>query len=323
MSRILVTARAFMRGGVELAEDMRKQGHEVVFAEIEAALAGAELVQALEGFEAIIAGNDKLTAEVLEQCPRLKVISRWGVGYDAVDVEAATRRGIVVTNTPGLLGDAVADLVFAFMLALARKILPADRTVRSGGWAEIQGVSVNHKTLGIIGLGSIGKCVARRAKGFEMTVLASDPLADKASAEGFGVELVSLSELLQRSDFVSLNASLSASGPPLLGEAELRQMKPSALLINTARGALVDEDALVRALNEGWIAGAALDVYAHEPPRSDHPLFELDNCLFTPHIGFNDAETVRTVSAVAAENAMKALAGERPKFVVNPAVYRE
>jgi len=323
MYRVLVTARAFRRESEGARQRLREFGAQVDLQALGRTRTAAEMAELVPGYDAIIASSDQYTEEVFAAADRLKVIARWGVGVDTIDLAAATRHGVVVTNTPGMLADAVADLVFAFLLGLARKLLLADRMVRDGRWEEVGGVGVWGKTLGIVGLGSIGKAVARRAQGFDLTVLATDIAPDYEFAARYGVTFVPLEELLAQSDFVTLHVPLTPATQGLIGEAELRQMRPTAYLINCGRGALVDEPALVRALQEGWIAGAGLDVFAQEPPPPDHPLLTLDNCLFTPHSGFNAAETVRAVNEAVVDSVIQVLTGQRPLHVVNPEVYRQ
>ena len=282
----------------------------------------AEILACLEGIDAVYASVDRYTAAVLQspQAARLKVISRWGVGYDSIDIAAATEAGIVVAYTPGLLNEAVADYAMALLLGVARRIHEGHASMRAGRWEPAWGHDIAGQTLGLVGCGRIGQAVARRAAGFGMTILAHDPVP-QPEAEAAGVRFVSLGELLERSDFVSLHAALTPATRGLIGEAELRRMKPSAYLVNTARGAVIDESALVRALQERWIAGAAIDAFVTEPLPSGHPLATAPNLLLTPHQASFGAETGRRVSEAAARALVDARAGRRPKWVVNPAVF--
>jgi phosphoglycerate dehydrogenase-like enzyme len=285
------------------------------------ALEAAELAPLLAGVDGCIAGNDRFTREVLAQADRLKVISRWGIGVDAIDLAAATAHGVVVTNTPGLTADAVADFTFMLLLSLARNLAQCREVVESGGWDEVGGVNVCRKTLGIVGLGAIGRAVARRAQGFGMRVLACDPYPNEEAARELGVCLVDLPRLLRESDFVTLHASAGDENEGLIGAAELALMKPAAYLVNTARGRLVDEQALADALRAGALAGAAMDAHRVEPPEPGYCLRGAPNCLLTPHSAFNSAETVEAVNRATAENLLAVLRGDRPAHVVNPAVY--
>ena len=281
-----------------------------------------ELLAVLPGVDATVAGVDKYTRAVLTspEAASLKIISRWGVGFDSIDIPAATERGIVVANTPGLLDEAVADYAFALLCALARRLADGMDLLRRGEWGMVWGTDIAGKTLGIIGCGRIGQAVARRAAGFNVRLLGCD-LAPNPAAERLGVRFVPLEELLAQSDFVSLHAALTPQNQGLLGEAHLRRMKPTALLINTARGALVDEAALVRALNEGWIGGAALDAYAVEPLPREHPLRTARNVLLTPHLASYGRDTGARVSLAAAQAVLDLLNGRKPTFVVNPPVF--
>jgi D-3-phosphoglycerate dehydrogenase len=320
MPRVLVTAWTF-QGEHEGKRRLAEAGFDVVDSPKPAPLTEEELLAGLRDFDAIVAGNDPLTARVLEGLPRLRAIARWGVGVDAVDLDAATRLGIIVTNTPGLIVDTVADLAFALMLAVARRIVEADRWVRTGQWREFQTTLVWGKTLGLVGVGAIGTAVARRARGFSMTVLGYDPVP-RPEAEEVGVRYVPLDELLQTADFVSLHAPLTPQTRGLINARALALMKPTAILINTSRGGLVDQAALYEALRDGRIAGAGLDVFAKEPPDPDDPLLRLNNCVFTPHCGNNARETIEQVNLRVAENLIESFSGACPTFCVNPEVFQ-
>jgi phosphoglycerate dehydrogenase-like enzyme len=283
---------------------------------------GKELAELLAGVDAVLATVDRFDADVFgdSAARALKIISRWGVGFDSVDIPAATAAGVIVAYTPSLLSETVADFGFAMILALARRVHEAHRDIHQGYWQQCWGSNVHGKVLGLVGCGRIGQMMARRALGFNMTLLAYDP-RPQPEAEGLGVSFVSLDELLARSDFVSLHAALTPTSRGLIGEAQLRRMKSTAYLINSARGALVDEPALVRALQEGWIAGAALDTFAAEPLATDHPLRRVANVLLTPHQASFTRETGENVSLTAAQAIVEAMNGRRPKFVVNPEVF--
>ncbi|MBI4467206.1 MAG: phosphoglycerate dehydrogenase [Acidobacteria bacterium] len=244
----------------------------------------------------ILRSGTQVTAELLEAAPRLKVIGRAGVGVDNIDLEAATRRGILVMNTPGGNAVSVAEHTFALLLALARRVPEADRSTRSGEWrkSEFAGFELKGKTLGLVGLGRIGQEVGRRAQAFEMTVLAHDPFVAAALARDLGVELVSLDELLARADFLSLHVTLTPETERLLNRERLARCKRGMRILNTARGELVDDAALAEALASGQVAGAALDVFSSEPPK-DSPLLKLPNVIATPHIGGSTAEAQEEV----------------------------
>lgn len=320
--KVLITARASSDAGRPALDHLRGSGCQVVIAEKFGPLSAGDLKKMLPGFDAVLASSDKYTAEFLASpaAAKLKIISRWGVGYDSVDLAAATRLGIVVAYTPGLLNECVADYAWALLFAVARRVHEGHASMCAGGWTVTWGNEIYGKTLGLIGCGRIGQAMAKRASGFGMRLLGHD-IAPNAEAEKLGVKFVPLDELLAQSDFVSLHAALTPQNRGMIAEAQLRLMKPTAYLINTARGALVDEAALIRALEEKRIAGAALDAFSTEPLPADHPLRRAPNVLLTPHQAFNAVETGERVSLTAAEAIVDLMNGQRPKFVVNPAVF--
>jgi phosphoglycerate dehydrogenase-like enzyme len=307
--------------GKEALESLARAGCECRWPDRQGPLTEADLFRLLPGCDAVLASVEPYPAALLTApiLTRLKLISRWGVGFDAVNLAAATEAGVLVTNTPGLLDEAVADYTFALLLALARRIPDGQTLLRTGEWKPGWGWDIAGKTLGLVGCGRIARAVARRAKGFNMRLLASDPTPDEAG-RALGVEFVSLPTLLAESDFVSLHAALTPGSRGLIGETELRAMKPTALLINAGRGALLDETALVRALKENWIAGAALDVFCEEPLPANHPFRATPNLLLTPHQASYAADTGRRVSQTATQAIIDALQGRRPRFVVNATV---
>lgn len=288
-------------------------------------LSEAEVLPLLDGVDAIFASVDKYSAAVLESphAARLKVLSRWGVGCDAIDREVATRLGIVIAYTPGLLNEAVAEYALVLLFAIARRVHEGYVSLRAGTWEPKWGTEVAGKTLGLVGCGRIGQAVAKRAAAFGMRVIAFDPAppASLAEAEKLGVHFTTLDQLLAESDFVSLHAALTPETRGLIGEAQLRRMKKSAHLINTSRGAIVDEAALVRALHEGWIAGAALDAFVTEPLPPEHPLVSAPNVLITPHQASFGTDTGARVSEAAARAIFECHAGRRPQWVLNPEVF--
>jgi glyoxylate reductase len=260
--------------------------------------------------------TERVDAALLDACPDLVAISNYAVGVDNVDLAAATERGVPVGHTPDVLTEATADLAFALLLAAARRLNEAEQAVRRGDWrwepGFLLGRDVHGRTLGIVGMGRIGRAVARRAEGFGMEVI--------HSSRGEGG--LPLDELLERSDFVSIHAPLGPETRGLIGEDALRRMKPTAILVNTARGPIVDTDALVRALEEGWIAGAALDVTDPEPIPTDHPLLAAPNLTIAPHIGSATHDTREAMADMAVDNLLAALAGERMPHCANPEVYQ-
>jgi len=280
------------------------------------------MVAGVDGIVCLL--SDPMGAEVIAAAGnRLKVIATMAVGYDNIDLAEASRRGIVVGNTPGVLTEATADLTLALILSLGRRIVEGDHLVRSGawtGWAPTQlvGADFQGKTIGIVGLGRIGQAVARRAIGFGLKVIYHNrkrrPPAEEAAIPA---RFVSLEELLRESDFISLHCPLNKESYHLIGQAQIERMKPSAYLINVARGPVVDEPALVEALRANKIAGAALDVYEHEP-RLSPGLAELPNVVLAPHLGSASMETRNKMAEMTAQNLLAGLRGELPPWCVNP-----
>jgi glyoxylate reductase len=269
--------------------------------------------------------TDRVDDALLEAAPQLRIVSQMAVGYDNIDVAACTRRGVVVTNTPGVLTETTADLAFALILGWSRRLIEGERIVREGRWGQwhptsFLGRDVNGATLGIVGLGAIGQAVARRARGFGMRVLYSSRSPKPEVEHELGVEWRALSELLTESDFVSLHVALTPETRGLIGARELALMKPGAALVNTARGAVVDQAALVRALSDGRLGGAALDVFEREPLSPDDPLLRLPNVLVAPHVGSATVETRTRMADLAFENLRAFFAGERPPCLVNAEV---
>lgn len=297
-----------------------------VIGEAEAPPARDTLLRHARDADAILALlTERIDADLLAAAPRLKVVSNMAVGVDNIDVAAATARGIPVGNTPDVLTDATADLAWALLLAAARRLPEGERHVRDGLWGPWQpdlllGAMVSGATLGVVGLGRIGAAVARRAHGFRMKVLYHR--GDAAEADALGAEPVSLAALLARSDFVSINVPLTPQTHHLIDAAALAQMKPTAVLVNTARGPVVDPAALFDALASGTIRAAALDVTEPEPLPPDHPLLSLPNCLVVPHLGSSTEQTREQMAALAVENVLAGLRGERLPHVVNPDVYQ-
>ena len=287
------------------------------------------LLDAIEGCDGVLTLlTDKVDDEFLDRAgPGLKVVSNFAVGFDNIDVAACTARGIPVGNTPGVLTETTADLAWALLMASARRVAEGDRYVRDGHWKTwgpmlLMGPDVHGATLGVVGFGRIGQAVARRAQGFGMRILYHDlaPASPAVEAE-LGATFMPLEELLPKADFVSLHVNLSPQTQGLLNAERLRWMKPSAILVNTSRGPVVDSMALVAALRDGVIAGAALDVTDPEPLPADHPLLSLDSCLVVPHIASASRATRGKMASMAAANLLAGVAGERLPTPVNPEVY--
>jgi glyoxylate reductase len=267
--------------------------------------------------------TDRVDATLLDACPHLRVVANLAVGYDNIDVPAATARGILVGNTPDILTETTADAAFALLVAAARRLPEAIAYVREDRWQTwgpllLLGQDVHHATLGIVGLGRIGQAMARRAHGFSMRIIYSGENRQPEAEAQLGAEYVPFADLLAQSDFISLHAPLTSATRGLFGAEAFAQMRPHAILINTARGALVQTDALVAALQTGTIGGAALDVTDPEPLRADHPLVHLPNCIVVPHIASASAQTRGQMSAIATSNILAALRGDPMPAPVNP-----
>ncbi len=319
---ILVTKRVYP----EAIELLRQHG-DVEYVNSDDGVPAAELAQRIQGKHAVVSQlTDKFDSAFIETLSGLRVIANVAVGYDNIDVGAATRKGILVTNTPDVLTDTTADLAFALLLAVARRIVEGHRFVHSGEWRKwridlLVGRDVHHATLGILGMGRIGQAMARRAAGFSMRILYYDMRRAPAELEhSLGLSYVGFDELLKESDFVTLHVPLVPESYHLIGAAQLRLMKSTAILVNTSRGPVVDEAALAEALEAGVIAGAGLDVFEREPvvePR----LLRLENAVLAPHIGSASIDTRRNMCLLAARNAVEALAGRRPPNLLNPELW--
>ncbi|MCK4633350.1 D-glycerate dehydrogenase [Candidatus Bathyarchaeota archaeon] len=267
--------------------------------------------------------SDKIDAEVFDAAPNLKIVSQFAVGFDNIDVKEATKRGIYVTNTPGILTDTTADYAWALLMATARRVAEADKYVRDKKWkvgwhpAMLQGRDIFGATLGIIGLGRIGAAIAKRAKGFNMKILYYDVVRRPEVEEELGIMFRELMTILKESDFITVNVPLLKSTHHLINEERLKQMKKTAILINNARGPVIDEKALYKALKEGWIAGAGLDVFEQEPTPATNPLLTLDNIVVAPHISSSSFETRSKMAEMVAENLVSFLEGKTPPNLVN------
>lgn len=282
--RILITAPYFLPVVEQYRSQLEAEGLELVIADVRERLSEAELLPLVSTITGVICGDDQFTERVLRAAPHLKVISKWGTGIDSIDTNAAARLGIRVCNTPNAFTDCVADTTLGYILNFARQLYRMDLEVRSGEWTKPDAVTLRECTLGVIGVGNIGKAVVRRAIAFGMTVLGSDPVA---VAESFraetGLKLVPLEELLNTSDFVTLHCDLNPTSYHLIDRPQLDSIRPAAYLINTSRGPVVNEQALIEALQRGRIAGAALDVFETEPLPCDSPLRKMNNCVLAPH----------------------------------------
>ncbi|GAB2832003.1 hypothetical protein GCM10027024_02580 [Microbacterium insulae] len=315
--RVLITS-AFLRPDDEADRALRAHGFTTIHAPLRAPRGDGELRSLLDGVVAVIAGSDRFDAKTLDEASDLRVIARTGVGYDSIDTAAATRRGIAVCNAPGVNRDAVAELALTFILMLARRVPEAMRSVRNGGWVRPTGTQLAGSVLGIIGLGAIGRRLAEHASALGMRIIAHDPFADEQYAAANDVRLLAMESVLAEADFVSLHIALTPETRHLIGKEALGLMKPTSYLINTARGAVVDEAALLEALREGSIAGAALDVVEEEPLSLSSALREHPKAFVTAHIGGSTSQAREESARVAVESVAEVLNGGTPHNVVNP-----
>jgi D-3-phosphoglycerate dehydrogenase / 2-oxoglutarate reductase len=282
-----------------------------------------EIIALARDAEAVLNCYAKMTARVIEKLKRCKIIARYGIGVDNVDLAAATKAKILVTNVPDYCIDEVSDHALALLLALARRLTAADGAVKAGGWDVVAHAGIRRlrgQTLGLLGFGKIAKALASKVEPLGMKVLVYDPYLDPALIAQHGVEAVSLDRLLAEADTVSIHVPLSPETRNIVGKRELARMKPTAFLINTSRGGIVDEQVIAVALKEGRLGGAALDVLSVEPPPADHPLRQAPNVILTPHLAFYSRESVIELQTKAAEEVARALKGEPPRCPVNPEV---
>lgn len=307
--RALVTCQLVWEDEDRVRHRLAEEGIEVDVPRYQGQQMGeAELLQFLGGYDGILAGDDHLTRRVLESAsPRLRVISKWGIGVDAIDLEAAEELGVSVFNTPGVFGDELADYAMGFIHMLARRQHEVNARVREGDWQKVRGVSLAGKTVGIVGLGSSGRALARRAVAAKMHVVGHD-IEDFDGIRD--VEAVALDELLSRADIVSLHLPATLETRQFIDSDTLAKMKRGTWLVNTSRGSLVDEEALVEALESGRVGGAALDVFESEPVSADNPLLEFDNVVVGSHNGSNTAEAVERTTWLAVDNLIAGLSAE-------------
>jgi D-3-phosphoglycerate dehydrogenase / 2-oxoglutarate reductase len=309
---ILVTARSFGKGRPELREELEGAVREVRWNELGRPLASAELRTAMADVDGVIAGVDRFDAAAIDAAPRLRVIARHGTGTDTVDLDAARRHGVVVTNTPGANAVAVAELAIGLMLALARGIVEGDRRVRDGDYRARSGIQLGGRTVGLIGLGRVGGQVARRAAALGCSVLTYDPAVSAGDAESVGATLVSEDRVVAEADFLSLHAPVTDATRDLVDAGFIERMKPGAFLVNTARGELVVEEDLARALEAGRLAGAGLDATRDEPPRPGNPLLGRADVILTPHCGASTDEARAAMGRAALDDLLAVLDGRAP-----------
>jgi D-3-phosphoglycerate dehydrogenase len=319
---VLIEARPFCAFDNSPMEQLEKSGMDLIDMR-GSGVEAPEFVNALKKVDAVLCGNDLVVNDdVLDMAPRVKAIAKIGAGLDTVDIQAATRHRAVVFHTPGANNQAVADHTFALILNVARKIIYCDRSLRENRWehTNVMGLEIWQKTLGLIGLGAIGRCVALRAKGFQMKVVAHDPFWPTEFAEEQGIEKVEIEELLKISDIISIHVPLIPETQSMINERTLSIMKPSAILINAARGGIVNETDLYHALKKKVITGAGIDVFENEPP-SGSPLLELDNVVLTPHTAAFTFEGMNNMSVGVVEQLIEYYQGNQPIYTVNPEVW--
>jgi len=306
--RVLITCRQMQNCIDEFRPRLEERQLELVLPEIVQQPSEEDLIEIIGGFDGMIAGDDPLSARVLEHAKRMRIISKWGVGIDGIDLDAARALRIPVVNTPGVFGGEVADIALGYVIMLARQLHRIDASVRAGGWFKHEGRSLTDKVLGIAGFGSIGQAVGTRGKGFGMRVVAHDVSdAASATADKMGVEMLGRDELFGQSDFLVLCSPLTPETRHMVGERTLALMQPGSYLVNVGRGPLVDEIALVQALDSGHVAAAALDVFEEEPLPASSGLRRFDQCVFGSHNASNTREGVLRTSAKAVENLLQGL----------------
>ena len=314
--RVLVTPTSYSRDDPRLRSELEKEVGDVVYNTTGRSLTSPELARLLPGIDGYIAGVDVIDAAALQAANRLKVIARYGVGLDNVDLAAATQRGIVVTYTPGANAVSVAELTVGLILALGRNLPLAVAAIRQGEWPRWSGVTLEGKTVGLLGLGAIGKQVVKRLGGFDCRLIAHDPLADSDFARQHGVELLTMVEVISQADFLSLHLPLTPETRGLVDRAFLEKMKTGAYLINTARGEILAEAALLEALQSGKLRGAALDVFSREPPGVDNPLLQLPQVIATPHCGSHTDGATNAMGWMALRDCLSVLRGLPPKYPI-------
>jgi len=310
--RVLVTSTSYGKNDPRLKAELEALVGEVMYNPTGKPLSSAEVARLLPGVDGYIAGLDVIDRSALQNAERLKVIARYGVGVDSVDLQAAKELSIIVTNTPGANSVSVAELTLGLILVLARQITEAVSASRAGQFPRLAGITIEGKTVGIVGLGAIGRQLARRLAGFDCRLVAHEPYPDVGFASEHQIELVDLDVLLGQADFVSLHLPLLPETRGMVNAAFLGAMKQGAYLINTARGELVDEAALLKALRSGRLRGAALDAFAEEPPDPGNPLFALPQVIATPHLGAQTDGATNAMGRMALQDCLAVLRGQQP-----------
>ena len=306
MGKILITLACFAKTDKAPLILLKEKGFECIQNHDEQPYTKSKMIELVKDIDGIILGTDPCDRDVIAAGPKLKVISRFGVGYDNVDTEYCAGKGIAFYRTVGVNADAVADSAFAMILAVSKRVVPVNNMMKSGKWFEAESFEINHKTLGLIGFGNVGAKVAKRAVGFDMKIIAYDPFRNQELAKSVNTTYVdTIEQVLRESDVVSLHLPRSAETYHIIGAEQIAMMKSGAILINTARGGIVDENALADALEQNKILGAGLDVFENEPLPEDSRLFKLDNTVLSPHGAGDTVETLSKVSLAAAQNLLK------------------
>lgn len=306
MMKVLITPRSYGKADPAVFELLAQKGITVQKNETGGILQKEQMIQALFDCDGVILGVDPMDAEVIAAAPKLRAIAKYGVGVDNIDLEAAKARGIAVSRTVGANSEAVADYAFTLLCALARKLLPIDAKCRKRDWSKLSALDISHRTVGILGFGAIGRQVAKRCKGFSMRVLAYDVYWDDAAAQELGVMRATPEQIYKEADFISLHLPLLPETRNCIGKEQLAMMKPSAVLVNTARGGLVDEDALLAALQSGAIYGAGFDAFMQEPPENP-AWYALDNVILGSHCAASTEGATRAMGRMATENIIRDL----------------
>ncbi len=314
--KVLVTPTSFGRDNPELKQSLEAQVGEVVYNPTGKPLSAAALIELIADVDGYIAGLDEITQDVIGAAAKLKVIARYGVGVDNVDLQAAKSRGVVVTNTPGANSASVAELTVGLILALARNLVPAAIAAGQGGWPRMSGLTLEGKTVGLIGFGNIGKQVAKRLAGFGCSMIAYDVFPDDEFAAAHGVAMGTIDEVITQADFLSLHCTTVPETRGMVNAAFIEKMKPGAYLINTARGELIDETALLHGLNNGKLAGAALDALLQQPPDENHPFLNHSKVILTPHMGAHTDGATDNMGWGALKDCLAVLKEEMPAFRV-------
>jgi D-3-phosphoglycerate dehydrogenase len=313
---VLVTPTSYGANEPALRTRLEAAVGEVVYNTSGRPLSSTVLAEMIPGMDGYIAGLDTIDRKALSAADNLRVIARYGVGVDAVDLQAAREKGIVVTNTPGANSGSVAELTVGLMICLLREIPSAARATHAGEWPRMRGLSLEGKVVALVGFGAIGRQVSQRLSGFGCRVVVFDPVIDQEQAAASGVELLALDELIRIADLLSLHCPLTGKTRSLVDADFLEKMKPGSYLINTARGELIDEQALYAALQSGQLSGAALDVFSKQPPGADHPLLGLPQVLATPHMGAHTDGATNAMGWAALDDCLAVLRGEEPQHRV-------